>query len=289
MNGRKPCAAETFKPKIDGGLSVNDVLAVMHQAYGNNVKRFSGKGPAVIFTPHAWDEFCASVNYGKSIPENELESQYFLEGYFFVSKKCASTTVVTNVITPYSASQSKASAALYSPDKFNAYAIVEQKEKVLQKYACAGKDVLHGTVVNAFYKTYGVPHRVGFGHTHPGLGTFWSSTDKTSVFAAAGEPWVTMVVDPRNCELLVAVGSELTTAQLCVFEHDNKAEKNAPSTSNASGEIENIEFTELGRIIDAGIKQGCTIDFSVSGGLPGKVKFRGTFCGPKPKRGKYLW
>lgn len=287
MSNRKPCAAEIIEPKIDGSLSPNDVLNVMYSAYGSNVNQSSGRGPVVVFTPHGWDALCASVNYGKSVPENELESQYFLEGYYFVSKKGVSTTVITNVITPYSASQNKASAALYSPDKFNAYTIVEQKEKELQKFACAGKDVIHGTIINAFYKGYGSPHRVGFGHTHPGLGVFFSSTDKTSVFAAAGEPWITMVIDPRKCEILVAVGANLTTAHLYIFEHEKVTEKkDLDEHIDATAEIEKIEFDQLGKIIDAALKQGCSITFDISGKLPGKVKFKGSFHCPKTKSSK---
>ena len=279
--GRMPIPSGTIKPRIDGSLSANEINNIIYKKCDARPIIDSGKGSLVIFLPHAWDNFCASTNYGKWTAENELESQYFLEGYFFVDKRMYSTAVVTNVVTPFSASQNHAAAELYSEGRTNAYEIVEQKEADIKKYASCGKDMESGVALNPFFKDYGPPHRVGFGHTHPNIGVFFSGTDKTSVFAAEGEPWVTMVADPRRCQLLVATGKALSPSRIVVFDtiKSTKLEQRSVSAS-----LNDVKIQDLLEMFAQALGNNIKVDFDISGHFPGKIKFKGNFTYPVNKK-----
>ncbi len=296
MGNRQPHPIEPIKPRIAGKLSPNDVAAIIQAKCKAFPERTKTKSKHYIFfTPHAWDSFRASVNYGKWVAENELESQYFLEGYYFIDKNKISSTVVTNVITPYSASQGRASAQLYS-ESFNTYKIIEQKEEELTKYASAGKDIDLKCIINPFYNDFGAPIRVGFGHTHPNIGVFFSSVDKTSVFASPSEPWITMVTDPRRKELLAAIGTEMEISPIILFnQKETKPEKSEPKTILPKETVPNAstppsfkdEFIECLTLINDQLLLGSSVKIKMSGKLPGKLNFKGSFFVPKRrKKGK---
>lgn len=293
MESRKPHPVEPIKPRIAGDLSPNEIATLIQ----SKCKAFPSKARAkakhyVFFTPHAWDSFVASVNYGKWVAENELESQYFLEGYFFIDRHDVSSTVVTNIITPYSAAQGKSSAQLYS-ESFNAYKIINQKEEELTKYASSGKDLDAKCMINPFCTDYGPPIRVGFGHTHPNLSCFFSSVDKTSIFAAPGEPWVTMVADPRKKELLAAVGTQMEVSPIIIFHqtfdetHENDARVSTlaieQSQANETRSFRE-DFVEFLMFISDQLRSGASVKMKMSGELPGKLDFKGTVFMPKAKK-----
>ena len=284
---RLPTPCGMSKPRIDGSLPIGEIAnAVIKKCYACPVLE-SGKEneSAVIFLPHAWDNLCAATGYGKWASENELESQYFLEGYFFKDEQARTTTVVTNVFAALSASRSRTSAELYSKDaKFNAYDFIEQQEEELEKYASCGKDVQTGAELNPFFEAFGPPHRIGFGHTHPNLGVFFSSVDRTSVFAIEGEPWITMVADPRRREVLVTVGKDLSPVHLIIFKagEETKAKAFDVLESSADGIL-----SKVAELLAQSKKDGAEVSFKISGHSPRKVKFKGSVTTPrnKEKRG----
>lgn len=292
MGSRKPHPVEPIKPRIAGDLSPNEIISTIQtkcKAYPSKVK--SNCKHYIFFTPHAWDSFVSSVNYGKWVAENELESQYFLEGYFFIDKRKISSTVVTNIITPYSASQGRSSAQLYS-ESFNAYKIINQKEDELTIYASSGKDLDAKCIINPFCSDYGPPIRVGFGHTHPNLSCFFSSVDKTSIFAAPGEPWITMVADPRRKELLAAVGTQMETSPIIIFRHSSETEREDIPTSFTNQAKPPVnknfcdDFFEFLIFISDQLRSGASVKLKVSGNLPGKLNFKGSLFLPKESRKK---
>ena len=300
MSTRKPTAISEYKPKIDGSLSPEEVVEIIQKECKASIvfSERSGNGKYTnVFTPHAWDQFNASVNYAKKTAENALESQYFLEGYYFQDAKGRYTTVVTNVITPYSSAKEGAFAQLYSiDDEVNPYKLVEQKEAELIKHAGPGKDLIRNVPLNAFFSKYGPPHRDGFGHTHPGLHVFLSSTDKTSVFAPKGEPWITMVADPINRELLVTNGTNLERANIIIMSYNKNNEKRpqaelvSPTVSNTAVHEDTSEsegIIECIKSLEEAIRSGCSFTFKASGKLPGKLRFKGEFRKPKKSKKKH--
>lgn len=290
MKSRKPFASKPLVPRLNGALTpLETANLISEKCLAEPINFKKGEKAYVFFVPHAWETFCASVSYGKWVPENELESHYFLEGYFFVDPSGVSSTVVTNIITPKSASQGKTSAQLYSKEN-NAYAMVQEKEAELIKYGTKGKNNKTGAEINPFYETFGPPCRVGFGHTHPNIGCFFSSVDRTSVFAVPGEPWITMVADPRREEILAAVGTELLTANVVTFGLKKK-EVISPSQSNgkpspvsaSSGEIVE-QFIGFIRFVDAQLSAGCSAKIKIGGKLPGTLKFKGEVSAPHRRK-----
>lgn len=282
---RKPIAHGTFKPRIHGDLSTREVLDIITRKCKCRVVTSKGSGPAVVFLPHGWDNLVASTNYGKWTPENELESQYFLEGYFFKDQSGNTTTIITHVLTPVSHSRHRTAAQLYGEGGENAYKNLEEQEKALAEYACAGRVSATGAELNPFFTACGTPVRVGFGHTHPNLGVFFSATDKTSVFAAPGEPWVTMVVDPRRCDILVTTGKELSKSKLIIM--GNKEHSSAQSPVQSTQTLENREMKfdfnssvlpEISALLNEFIKHdGLRFDFKINGRFPGRMKLKGSF------------
>ena len=282
---RKPIAHGTFKPRIHGDLSTREVQEIITRKCKCRVITSNGSGPVVIFLPHGWDNLVASTNYGKWTPENELESQYFLEGYYFKDPSGKTTTVVTHVLTPVSHSRHRTAAQLYEEGGENAYKNLEDQEKALAEHACAGRVSSTGAELNPFFKEYGAPIRVGFGHTHPNLGVFFSATDKTSVFAAPGEPWVTMVVDPRRCDILVTTGKDLTKSKLIIMGSKECPSEHAPVRTTELLEDKELKFDfnssvlpEITALLNEFIKhKGLRFDFKISGRFPGRMKLKGSF------------
>lgn len=284
MSTRKPCAAGKPCARISGTLSPNEIMNTISEKCGVVAETFKKKGEHyVFFVPHAKDSLEGAIHYGKWVPENALESQYFLEGYYFIDNNGNTSTVVTNIITTYSASQGKTSAQLYSKDN-NAYKYIEQKEQELSEHSSGGKDNATGNIINPFFDTYGAPIRVGFGHTHPNLSCFFSSVDKTSVFAAAGEPWITMVADPRREEILVAVGAELTPAIVIMFKPNNNQISVSEEISNSPTESNSEDIVAFLALIEDCINTGASLKLNLKGRFPGKIRFKGVFVKPKTKR-----
>lgn len=285
MASRKPFAPKPMVPRINGSLSPYEVASIISEkclVETSSLKK--GEKAYVFFTPHAWESFSSSIHFGKWVPENELESQYFLEGYSFVDKIGVTSTVVTNIVTPNSASQGKTSAKLYSKEN-NAYTTVEAREAELAKYSSKGKINKTGAQINPFYEKFGAPCRVGFGHTHPNIGCFFSSVDKTSIFAVPGEPWITMVADPRREELLVAVGSEMRIANVVTFKNKKKeTTNNSNKCSNSSSNEVVDDFIEFIRFMDTQLNAGCSAKIKIGGKLPGTLKFKGELNIPKRRK-----
>lgn len=288
--GRKPISHGTFKPRFHDELSTREVLDIITKKCKSQIISSAGNGPVVIFLPHAWDNLAASTHYGKWTAENELESQYFLEGYYFKDPSGRTTTVVSHVLTPGSVSRKHTFAQLYEEGGENVYKELEEQEKALAEHGGAGRDSLTGAQLNPMYDRYGPPVRVGFGHTHSNLGVFFSATDKTSVFAPPGEPWVTMVVDPRRCEILVTTGKELEKSQLIIMgvkekqPDRNQALPQEPvqSKPDQSKKV-NFDFSssalpEIAAMINDFIKNnGLRFDFKINGKFPGRMKLKGSF------------
>lgn len=289
MSKRQPVAIETAKPRIHGNLSPEQINALISNKCIVKPQKFNkNRGSYVFFVPHAWDSLKTSICYSKWVPENELESQYFLEGYYFIDFRGVSSTVITNVITPYSASQGKSSAQLYSEEN-NVYAFIQQKESELIKFSSKGKVNSTGAETNPFFQQFGAPIRVGFGHTHPNIGVFLSAVDKTSIFAIEGEPWVTMVADPRREQLLTVVGPQMKSAEIVIYQEAEVTQqaKPEPRREIAPKEYENIDnFVEFFKYFNAQINSGCSSKFKIKGKLPGKLKFKGSFYAPRTKKPK---
>lgn len=290
MSKRNPVAAEPLRTRIDGNLSPEEVAAIISEGCHAEPVSIKKDGKSfTFFTPHAWEYFAATVHYGKLVPENELECQCFLEGYYFIDKAGRTSTVITNIITVNSASQGRTSAQLYNKD-FNAYASIGQKESELIKLSSAGKDYLTGGVSNPLFKNYGPPHRSGFNHTHPGLGVFFSAVDKTSIFAAHGEPWVTMVTDPRRQELLAVTGAEMKPSEIIIFKNKTEKPEDVPiepqETDTANENIN--EFIEFIKFMDTKINSNCSAKIKLIGKLPGKLKFKGEVAVKKAKNSGFL-
>lgn len=300
---RKPVSVGEIKSNISGNLSTNEIVKSIEKECKASVIINSGHGKRniVIFLPHAWDNFCASTNYGKYTPENRNESHYILEGYYFIDNNGRTTTVVSHIITPFSVSSGASSAELYSEGKESAYEYIEKKEEEIRKYSDEGKYSDSKGVLNPLYKKFGTPIRVGFGHTHPrNIDVFFSSVDRTSVFAAEGDPWVTMVANPNKCKLLAAVGSDLTEAKIIVFAHTEQKKRRAIEEQidiNSYADIERGNNVNLNNDIDANnkidsllrdflkiINNDISFDVKCSGSFPGKIKFKCKFYRPKKQR-----
>ena len=283
---RKPSVAENTKPRIDGDLSPSEVFNIICKECDAEIAYQKGKNDdhTTVFTPYGWESFCAVTNYGKVTPENELELQFIPVGYYFKDKAGRTTTVITNIIAPPSVSQGKVSAELYSEDGSNTYEYIKRKEAELVKYSTPGKNLESGVTLNPFVKKFGPPHRDGLGHIHPeDVGCFFSSVDRSSVFAAPGEPWITMVACPRRRDIIAGVGPDLKPSRIIAFDNA-KDEAPAPKAEIVTTHIKDITLDQLLNVFHEAYKAEIPVSFSISGRFPGKVKFKGTFSIPKKKR-----
>ena len=165
-------------------------------------KDISAEAPCVLFTPKAYSELCAVTHLGTMHPDNALECQYILEGYYFLIEHTHYVTVVTCVIPLQSAVREAAYTQRNTASDSTCTQLLAMQESFLERYSASHNvDLTTDLPLNPFVKEFGPPIQVGEGHTHPSLGVFWSTTDRSSVHARPGEPYINLVIDPHHPKL----------------------------------------------------------------------------------------
>lgn len=218
--GRKPKCAGGGRPAVIENVSTEDICRRIETRCGGKLRLYRGRARStVIFTPQGTAELYHITGYGMRHPGNEHECQYALYGYYFADAEGYTTTVVCHVLPLQSARRTGSAAAVCADGDTSAWKTLREQEKCFEKYGGSNLDAVRQVPVNPLYADHGPVRRVGFGHTHPGLRCFWSETDRGSVFAAEGEPWVSLVVDPRRMELLAGVGPELAAPVTMIYEY----------------------------------------------------------------------
>lgn len=185
--------------------------------------------------PEAYPEFSEYVKYGKKRACNAHEQQYIGLGHDFIDTNGSIQSVVTRIIPIHSASRGPTHAKVISEGNDAILDVLENERNIQNQLETKFNIDENGYTIDPFLN-YGPSKVLLFGHTHPGLGCFFSSVDHRSNYSTPSSPIVTFVCDPIRKEMkaMVGVGCE----PMKIFAYRPKAAGSDPSSRRASASQE---------------------------------------------------
>lgn len=174
-----------------------------------------GKGTdKVIFLPKAARRLMTMVDWGMRSPVNRCEQIYQGMGHIFVNDDHR-VIVISHVLYIYAAERTPVSACIFKGTYDPILERIEYERNLyIQDESRFNKDI-DGRLFDPFVN-YGPSEVVLYGHTHPGLGCFFSEPDRRSGFACENLPAVTFVLDPHNKDMKAMTGIEERDAEVIV-------------------------------------------------------------------------
>lgn len=175
----------------------------------------------VIILPEAWEELRVMITYGRISPINEFEQQFCGYGHIFLTEEGYVTTVVSHFIQVHTMNRTPISSSYLSRDGTSNpgldFLVYYRDEYVKNEAKYNRNDRKY--MVDPYLK-YGHSEYVLEGHTHPGLGVFFSAPDRATGEAHAKDtPLCTFVCDPVRREMRAAIGRTFAPAEVIVYEN----------------------------------------------------------------------
>lgn len=219
-------------------LSVQEIINIIKKrCVPSKFETFQDGNHAVIILPEAASELDSMICYGKRRAVNLYEQHYLGLGHKFVDKDGTIITVVSRFLYIYSASRGPCHAKVISEGNDAMLDILEKERAIQNQYEKQFNEDESGYLVDPFLQ-YGPSEVVLFGHTHPGLGVFFSPTDHGRNYSTPTSPIVTFVCDPIQKDMKAMVGVKGEPAKIFVFRQSSEAaplvEQEAPETVQLS-------------------------------------------------------
>lgn len=218
------------KEKVYPIISMEEVCQAIEEKCGALIAERHGEGRPnkVVILPEAWEEMKIMLSYGRESPMNQLEQQFTGYGKFFRTKEGNTIIVVSHFIQVHTMNRSPISASYLSVDgtsnpglDFLEY----YRDEYLNSEAKYNRDA-KGYLINPFLEEFGNSEYVLEGHTHPGVGVFFSATDKETGRAHAGNTLLcTFVCDPIRRQMLGAIGGNFEPADVIVYGRSQSSQK----------------------------------------------------------------
>ena len=246
--------------KVYPVLALNQVCEIIEAKCGNVfvAERHGTNGGRshnhVIILPEAWEELKVMISYRRASPMNESEQQYSGYGHTFLTEEGYVTTVVSHFIQVHTMNRTPVSSSYLSKDgsmnpglDYLAY----YRDEYVKNEAKYNRDE-ENYLVDPFLK-YGHSEYVLEGHTHPGLGVFFSATDRATGAAHAKDtPLCTFVCDPIRKEMLAAIGRDFVPAEVIVYEKNrtnySDIQKKTTTDKQTTEEVKTDELCTARRI-----------------------------------------
>ncbi len=175
-----------------------------------------GEGKSyVYFLPEASIELDHAVCFGKRRAVNFYEQHYEGLGHKFVDEYGNTHIIVSRVLYIYSVSRGPTHAKVVSEGNDAMLDVLEKERAIQNKFETQFNKDENGYEIDPFLK-YGPTEVVLFGHTHPDLGCFFSSTDHNSNYSTPTSPIATFVCDPIRKDMKAMVGIQCESAKVIV-------------------------------------------------------------------------
>lgn len=187
--------------------------------------RFGSGKHTMIILPEAWDELKHMIYYGKRRATNRYEQHYEGIGHFLQDENGATIIVVTHFMYIYSGNRGSSHATVIKETDATMLDLLEQELAIYNDLESRFNKDENGYALDPLLTACGPSCVVVFGHTHPGIGVFFSQTDHGSHYASEKTPFASMVCDPIQKQLKCMIGIEHASGQILVFEA-----LNAPAT-----------------------------------------------------------
>lgn len=208
-------------------ISLDKVVEMVMEKCGNvSVERFGTKlkdkeTDVLIILPMADKELKTMIHWGECHPINKYEQIYQGIGHYIMDGT-RRIVIVSHFLYIYAAERSPVSAAIINEKYDSIMARIEYERDIYRKNERSSNNCANGKEYDPFVDPVGLSEPVLYGHTHPGLGCFFSPPDKTSGFATPDIPAVTFVADPIRREMKAGVGIDLKDAHILVFSYSDK-------------------------------------------------------------------
>lgn len=236
-----------------------------HEEYGD--VKSENDHDVVIFLPMATREFKNMVYWGEVHPINRCEQLYQGMGHI-VFDGTRRIIIISHFLYLYAAERTPVSAALNNGKADLFLERVELEREIYRKYEKKCNKRKDGFEYDPIVEVTGPSVAVLYGHTHPGIGTFFSPPDKVSGFATPNLPAVTFVADPIRREMKAGVGIELRDARIIVYSY--KDCENKPTRDRSKDECKDM-FSEAVKV--------CSGLIDPEAGINGRVKAYTTLTG----------
>lgn len=211
-------------------LEAKEIESIIEAQCGPvRIAQAHGRGNhGVYILPEAYQEFCSMVSYGRRSPMNTWEQKYVGYGHFFLDSKNNVHVVVSHFIQIPTMNRGSVSAENLGPngeDNPGLDFLQYYREEFLRCEARYNTDA-YGKCVDPFLERCGASEFVLEGHTHPGLGVFWSATDRRSGAArAASAPVCIFVCDPIRRQMLGCIGKYFEPARVIAYERVKRGQE----------------------------------------------------------------
>lgn len=182
-----------------------------------NIERYGDGTDKVIFLPNATKKLLSIVDWGMKTPNNRYEQIYQGMGHIFVNDDHR-VMIISHVLYIYAAERSPVSARIFNGTFDSIMERIEYDRYIYNQNEKSCNNAGKGKVYDPFIE-YGSSEVVMYGHTHPGLGCFFSGPDRRSGFACEDLPAVTFVLDPIGKDMKAMTGVEERDAEIIVCSY----------------------------------------------------------------------
>lgn len=199
-------------------LSKDDAMKLIHdRCPAINIERYGDGTDKVIFLPNATKKLLSIVDWGMKTPNNRYEQIYQGMGHIFVNDDHR-VMIISHVLYIYAAERSPVSARIFNGTFDSIMERIEYDRYIYNQNEKSCNNAGKGKVYDPFIE-YGSSEVVMYGHTHPGLGCFFSGPDRRSGFACEDLPAVTFVLDPIGKDMKAMTGVEERDAEIIVCSY----------------------------------------------------------------------
>ena len=196
----------------------------------------------LVFVPEAYRELEGIIHFGGKNGNNILEQQIRGCGHYFSNGSGGFTTVVTHIQKIYSSVRSKTGASVMKENQGTL--VYEQLEKELNWINQCELEMYHGRDRgrDPFYSPENPVVAVCWIHTHPQLHAWFSGTDKENITCAAGDPWVSLCIDPIRKEFKAISGQDNEPTSIAIYYY---AENPLRTLHMVEKKMELLEMSEV--------------------------------------------
>lgn len=197
----------------------------------------------LVLVPEAYRELEGIVHLGIKHGNNTLEQQIRGCGHYFSDGNGGFITVVTHVQKIYSSMRSSTGASVMKGNK--GALVYEQLEEELNWINQCELQMYHSRERgrDIFYSPDSPVMPVCWIHTHPGLRAWFSKTDVENITCAAGDPWVSLCIDPIRNEFKAVSGRDNEPTSIAVYYY---AENFLKTIRTVKKKMELLEIPEDG-------------------------------------------
>ncbi|MCR4657265.1 MAG: hypothetical protein K5770_13735 [Lachnospiraceae bacterium] len=206
------------KERIFPSLSFEEAMDLIEEkCFPVDITEYGFGEDKVIILPNASNKLMSMVDWGMRTAANSCEQIYQGMGHIFVNENYR-VIVISHILYIYAAERTPVSACIFKGAYDSIMERIEYERNLYAENELSCNEALNGKLFDPFV-VFGPSEAVLYGHTHPGLGCYFSEPDRRSGFACESLPAVTFVLDPVNKDMRAMTGIEERDAKILVCSY----------------------------------------------------------------------